>query len=81
MRKDLEEIEKVIYPKFQISEAFIKRKRTDGRKHFQKLKTDLNKQGEAFHEEINNIIQGMQSEIDEMDEAHLKALEKHEKQI
>ena len=81
LRKDLEEIEKVIYPKFQKSEAFIKRKKTDGRKHFQKLKTDLNKQGEALHEEINTIIQGMQSEIDEMDEAHLKALEKHEKQI
>nr|XP_022309753.1 uncharacterized protein LOC111115348 [Crassostrea virginica] len=81
LRKDLEEIEKVIYPKFQKSEAFIKRKKTDRRKHFQKLKKDLNEQGEALHKEIDNIIQSMQTEIDEMDEAHLKALDKHENQI
>ncbi|XP_078330526.1 uncharacterized protein LOC144624542 [Crassostrea virginica] len=64
LRKDLEEIKKVIYQKFQKSEAFIKRTKTDRRKHFQKLKKDLNNQGEPLYKEINNIIQDLKLLLD-----------------
>nr|XP_022304526.1 tripartite motif-containing protein 2-like [Crassostrea virginica] len=78
LRKDLEELEKSIFPKYQESAAIIKTQKTDQHKHSQKLTAELNKQGEALHREINTIIQRKQSEIDNMNAQHLTAIEKQE---
>nr|XP_022304494.1 tripartite motif-containing protein 2-like isoform X2 [Crassostrea virginica] len=78
LRKDLEELEKSIFPKYQESATIIKTQKTDQHKHSQKLTAELHKQGEAIHREINTIIQRKQAEIDEMNAQHLAAIEKQE---
>nr|XP_022304519.1 tripartite motif-containing protein 3-like [Crassostrea virginica]XP_022304520.1 tripartite motif-containing protein 3-like [Crassostrea virginica]XP_022304521.1 tripartite motif-containing protein 3-like [Crassostrea virginica] len=78
LRKDLEELEKSIFPKYQESAAIIKTQKTDQHTHSQKLTAELNKQGETLHREINTIIQRKQAEIDEMNAQHLAAIEKQE---
>ena len=78
LRKDLQELEKSIFPKYQESAAIIKTQKSVQSKHSEKLTTDLNKQGEALHREINTIIQRKQFEIDNMNTQHLTAIEKQE---
>nr|XP_022305046.1 E3 ubiquitin-protein ligase TRIM71-like [Crassostrea virginica] len=78
LRRDLQELEKYIFPKYQESAAIIKTQKTDQLKHSQKLTSELNIQGEALHREINTIIQRKQAEIDEMNAQHLAAIEKQE---
>ncbi|XP_078321313.1 uncharacterized protein LOC144621597 [Crassostrea virginica] len=78
LRRDLQELEKYIFPKYQESAAIIKTQKTDQLKHSQKLTSELNKQGEALHREIHTIIQRKQAEIDEMNAQHLAAIEKQE---
>nr|XP_022336298.1 LOW QUALITY PROTEIN: uncharacterized protein LOC111132772 [Crassostrea virginica] len=81
LRKDLQELEKFIYPKYQEFAAIIKTQKTHQLKNSQKLTTDLKKQGEALHKEINAIIQSKQTEIDVMDSKHKTALDKQEDTI
>ncbi|XP_022309178.2 uncharacterized protein LOC111114923 [Crassostrea virginica] len=78
LRRDLQELEKYIFPKYQESAAIIKTQKTDQLKHSQKLTSELNIQGEALHREIHTIIQRKQAEIDEMNAQHLAAIEKQE---
>ncbi|XP_078321311.1 uncharacterized protein LOC144621594 [Crassostrea virginica] len=78
LRRDLQELEKYIFPKYQESAAIIKTQKTDQLKHSQKLISELNIQGEALHREIHTIIQRKQAEIDEMNAQHLAAIEKQE---
>nr|XP_022305049.1 tripartite motif-containing protein 3-like [Crassostrea virginica] len=78
LRRDLQELEKSIFPKYQESAVIIKTQKTDQLKHSQKLTAELNKQGEALHSEIHTIIQRKQAEIDEMDRQHAAAIEKQE---
>nr|XP_022305363.1 E3 ubiquitin-protein ligase TRIM71-like [Crassostrea virginica] len=78
LRKDLEELEKSILPKYQESAANIKTQKTDQHKHSQKLTAELNKQGEALHREIHTIIQRKQAEIDNINAQHLAGIEKQE---
>ena len=76
LRRDLQELEKYIFPKYQESASMIKNQKTDQHKHSQKLTEELKEQGEALHREINIIIQRKHSEIDEMDRQHTAAIEK-----
>ena len=81
LRKDLQELEKYIYPKYQESAAIIKAQKTNQLKNSQKLTSDLKKQGEALHKEIDAIIQSKQTEIDVMDLKNMTALNKQEDEI
>ncbi|XP_078341051.1 uncharacterized protein LOC111108437 [Crassostrea virginica] len=81
IKKDLQEIEKFIYPKHQEAASNIPVLRANARKHTQKLTTALKKQGETLHQEIDTIIQKMQSEIDDMDSKHLFVIDEQEKAI
>ena len=45
------------------------------------MKTALDKQGEALHTEIDTIIQGMKSDIDDMDAQHIAAIDRQEDAI
>ncbi|XP_078321716.1 uncharacterized protein LOC111111431 [Crassostrea virginica] len=78
LKRDLQELEKSIFPKYQESAVIIKTQKTNQLKHSQKLTAELNKQGEALHREIHTIIQRKQAEIDEMNAQHLAAIEKQE---
>nr|XP_022300238.1 uncharacterized protein LOC111108551 [Crassostrea virginica] len=78
IRKDLQELENSIYPKYQEAATNIPVQRADVNKHSQKLTTALDKQGEALHTEIDTIIQGMKSDIDVMDAQHIAALDQQE---
>ena len=81
LRKDLQELEKNVLPKYQESAAIIKTQRADQLKNSQKLTADLKKQGEALHKEIDAIIQSKQTEIDVMDLKQKTALHKQEDEI
>ncbi|XP_078340609.1 uncharacterized protein LOC111118706 [Crassostrea virginica] len=81
IRKDLQELEVSIYPKYQEAATNIPVQRVDVNKHSQKLTTALNKQGEALHTEIDTIIQGMKSEIDGMDAQLIAAIDQQEDAI
>nr|XP_022299116.1 E3 ubiquitin-protein ligase TRIM71-like [Crassostrea virginica] len=78
IRKDLQELEESIYPKYQEAATNIPVQRADVNKHSQKLTTALDKQGEALHTEIDTIIQGMKSDIDDMDAQHIAAIDEQE---
>ena len=81
MQKDLQELEKSIYPKFQEAATNIPVQRADVNKRSQKLTTVLDKQGGARHTEIDTIIQGMKSQIDDMDAQHIAAIDQQEDAI
>ena len=76
--KDLQDLEKNIYPKYQKAATNIPVQRADVNKRSQNLTTALDKQGEALHTEIDTIIQGMKSEIDDMDAQHIAAIDQQE---
>uniref|UniRef100_A0A8B8B6T3 Tripartite motif-containing protein 3-like n=1 Tax=Crassostrea virginica TaxID=6565 RepID=A0A8B8B6T3_CRAVI len=78
IRKDLQELEESIYPKYQEAATNIPVQRADVNKRSQKLTTALDKQGEALHTEIDTIIQGMKSDIDVMDAQHIAAIDEQE---
>nr|XP_022305618.1 uncharacterized protein LOC111112429 [Crassostrea virginica] len=81
IQKDLLEFKKSIYSKYQEAAANIPVQRADVRKHSEQLTTALNKQREALHTAIDTIVQGLKTEIDEMDKQHLAAIEKQENKI
>ncbi|XP_078331483.1 uncharacterized protein LOC144625183 [Crassostrea virginica] len=81
MQEDLQDLEKSIYPKYQEAATNIPVQRADVNKRSQKLTTALDKQGEALHTEIDTIIQGMKSEIDDMDAQHIAAIDQQEDAI
>ncbi|XP_078331502.1 uncharacterized protein LOC144625190 [Crassostrea virginica] len=81
MQKDLQDLEKSIYPKYQEAATNIPIQRADVNKRSQKLRTALDNQGEALHTEIDTIIQGMKSEIDDMDAQHIAAIDQQEDAI
>nr|XP_022327028.1 uncharacterized protein LOC111126577 [Crassostrea virginica] len=78
MQKDLQDWEKSIYPRYQEAATNITVQRAGVNKHSQKLTTALDKQGEALHTEIDTIIQGMKSDIDDMDAQHIAAIDQQE---
>ncbi|XP_078331500.1 uncharacterized protein LOC111130424 [Crassostrea virginica] len=78
MQKDLQDLEKSIYPRYQEAATNIPVQRADVNKRSQKLTTALDKQGEALHTEIDTIIQGMKSDIDDMDAQHIAAIDQQE---
>ncbi|XP_078331348.1 uncharacterized protein LOC144625132 [Crassostrea virginica] len=78
IQKDLQDLEKSIYPKYQEAATNIQVQRADVKKCSQKLTTALDKQGEALHTEIDTIIREMKSEIDDMDAQHIAAIDQQE---
>lgn len=83
MKADLQDFEKSIYPKYQEAASSIPVQKVDARIHYQKLKTDLNKQVDVLHVQtkVNTVIQEMQSKIDDMHEKHQAAIDKQNNDI
>ena len=81
LQRDLQELEKSIYPTHQKAASNIPVQRADVRKHAETLTTALNKQREALLTEIGPIFRGMQSEIDDMQDKSMEELKKRENEI
>nr|XP_022309600.1 tripartite motif-containing protein 2-like [Crassostrea virginica] len=81
IEKDLQELKKLIRPKFQQAASEIPAQKAGVKQHSLKLTAALNKQGEALHKEINSLIQRKQSEIEDMDKQHLAAITTQEEVI
>ena len=81
MQRDLQDLEKSIYIIYQEAATSIQAQRVNINRRSQKLTSALDKQGEALHTEIDTIILGMKSEIDDMDSQHIAAIDEHEDKI
>ncbi|XP_062586487.1 uncharacterized protein LOC134248078 [Saccostrea cucullata] len=81
INKDLKELEKRILPTYEEITLEFKSEKFNLQKLYEKLTTAVTKQGEDWHREINIIVNKQKSEINEMQEKHLAALNKQRNEI
>lgn len=81
IQRDLTDLEKLIYPKYQDIASSIQVQKDDWSKNSLILTTAIDKQGEGLHREIDSIIQKIKSELDEMDSRVLPILIKQTDEI
>nr|XP_022322182.1 uncharacterized protein LOC111123846 [Crassostrea virginica] len=81
IEKDMKYLEKTVYPKYKEAILKLQVQKAHVRKHSEKLTIALDKQREALHTEINNIIQEMNSEIEDVDAQQVADIDQQEDAI
>lgn len=81
LQRDLQELEKYIFPKYSSVASSILFQKAEINKNSQKLKIILTERGEAWHKEIDNLIKNLKSDLDEMEHKYLAVLNEKEYEI
>ncbi|XP_034320419.2 E3 ubiquitin-protein ligase TRIM71 [Magallana gigas] len=81
LRKELQELEKSISPKYKEIASNISLQKADLSKNSQKLTTAIKKQGKVWHREIDTIITNLKSDVEEKESKQLVILKKQEEEI
>ncbi|XP_056007731.1 uncharacterized protein LOC130050906 [Ostrea edulis] len=81
LQKDLEELEKRIYPRYEKMASNVQTEKAELETKYGKLTTAADQQGEILHREITGIVNQRKSAITEMKTKHLDALKKNTDEI
>lgn len=81
IQRDLEELEKTIYPKYQEAASMISIQKADIYTHSLKLSISISKQAYDWHKEIDIIINKLKTEIEKSESNQLMLLKKQEENV
>ncbi|XP_056015322.1 uncharacterized protein LOC130052980 [Ostrea edulis] len=81
LQKDLEELETRIYPQYEEMASGVQTEKAELETNYGKLTTAADQQGELLHREITAIVNKRKSDITEMKNKHLAALNKNTDEI
>lgn len=81
LQRDLKELEKSIYPRYQEIKSHNLVQKDDMKKNSKKLADSIEKHGEDLHREIDNAIKKLKTDVDETESKALVVLDKKEDEI
>lgn len=81
LKRDLEELERSIYPYHLEKELTKKSEITQVTKHYEELSLALENQEKKWRKEIDNIVQKLKADMDEIKKSHLDVLLEQEEKL
>ncbi|XP_056007726.1 E3 ubiquitin-protein ligase Midline-1-like [Ostrea edulis] len=81
IQKDLEELEKKIYPRYTDISSAVQTEKAEVETNYGKLATIADQQGEVWHREVTAIVNKRKADIVEIKTKHLSLLDKHADEI
>ncbi|XP_061164824.1 tripartite motif-containing protein 2-like [Saccostrea echinata] len=77
IKKDTEELKKIVSPKYEEIANYIESKIASLDEEYAKLTEEVTKHGEVWHREIDKVLNKTKNEIDDIKHQHLTVLQKH----
>lgn len=81
LRRDLQVLEKCIFPKYEEIASNVLVQKVDLYKNSHKVTTAINKHGKDMIKEVGNAIKKMKSDLHEMNSKYLSVLNRHEEEV